>query len=100
MVHEDHYYDDRKSVWTSLLTVLAVALFFVLGWFANDAYQNIYQGSGGLQYGVGGAPVVPPPTNAPLNIPTMEPSPTEVPTEQPTMEPSPTNQPIAPTLIP
>ncbi len=83
MVYEEHYHGDNAAV-KAVTTLLGITLFFLIGWFANDAFQSAYQQNPSMQFGVGGGPASPTPVREMMREPTT------VPTEVPTATPAPT----------
>lgn len=66
----------------SWIWVLLLPLFFILGWFTNDAVSQ--QATYNAEPGVGGAPLV---DQDETPTPTIEPTPIEVLSPEPTMVP-------------
>lgn len=96
MVHEhiDEHTHEDNATYKTITAILGLAVFFVIGWIANDAYQGAFQTgpTNNMQFGIGGSPVNPTPSTIRDIFPTepvME-EPTAVPS--PATEPSPTDR--------
>lgn len=65
----DEYNDPTAPVWGTVLTILAVTLFFLMGWFGNDLYQRYLQQNQRIpEVGVGGGPIGPTAITGPIII--------------------------------